>query len=179
MEKEIKNSINYLNEKTEFDSGFSVPEGYLDGIEDDFTLKLKEDTLPKDSSFEVPNNYFDTLETKILDKTSPNKKGKVISLKRNLLKLIPVSIAASLLLFFSLQFFNTQTPKNTPINIDELSSTEIENWLDDETNIELTFTFDEDFDDIELAFSGVDIDNNAIEDYFSSIDYADLINETN
>ena len=95
------------------------------------------------------------------------------------MKLIPVSIAASLLLFFSLQFFNTQTPKNTPINIDELSSTEIENWFDDETNIELTFTFDEDFDDIELAFSGVDIDNNAIEDYFSSIDYADLINETN
>jgi len=181
MNNELANSINYIKEKTGKDSGFSIPKDYLTGIEDDFMMKLKEEKLPKTTSFDTPNTYFDNLESEILDKitSTKEKKGKVISLKSKLRTFIPASIAASLLLFIGLQFLNTKT--NTSINFDELSSMDIENWFDETTtysNTELAFTFEDDLDDSELAFSTVNINNDAIEDYFSSIDHSDLINET-
>jgi len=94
-------------------------------------------------------------------------------------KFIPVSIAASLLLFMGLQFFYQKT--DTPISFEDLTSMDIENWFDETTtysNTELAFTFEDDLDDNELTFTKVSIDNSTLEEYFSSIDNSDLIHET-
>ena len=178
MNNELENSINYIKEKTGNNSGFSIPKDYLNGIEDDFMLKLKEEELPKTTPFDIPDTYFDNLETAILNKvTNTPKKGKVISLKNKLYKFIPASIAASLLLLITTQFFNNQS--NT-ISLDDLSYTDVENWFEENTiytDTEMVFNFEDNVDDIDFTLTSVNINDNAIEDYLNSIDESYLINE--
>ena len=40
-------------------TGFTVPENYFKGIEDDFSLNLIEEELPKNNVFEIPTTYFE------------------------------------------------------------------------------------------------------------------------
>lgn len=178
MNNELKNSINYLKGKTHNSSGFSIPNNYLDGIEDDFFLKLKEEQLPKSTSFDVPDTYFDTIETEILNKiTNPLKKGKVISFKNKFHKLIPVAVAASLLIFITTQFYNNEK-KN--ISFDELSYIEVENWFNENTiytETELVYSFEDDIEYNAIAMTNENINDDAIEDYLNSIDESNLINE--
>ena len=60
-------------------TGFTVPESYFTGIEDELFSKLIEEKLPKHNGFKTPKSYFEELEDLIIKKT---KKGKVITLKR-------------------------------------------------------------------------------------------------
>ena len=177
MNNELENSINYIRDKAGNESGFSIPTNYLNGIEEDFLLKLKEEELPASIPFDVPDTYFNNLEDEITSKITVPKKGKVISLKRKLFKFIPASIAASLLLFSSVYFFNNQSNKD--INFEDLSYNDIEAWFEETTtytNNEFAFSFEESIDD-ELAFSTISIDNDVIEEYFNTIDQDDLLNE--
>lgn len=178
MSNELENSLNYIKKKATSNSGFSIPKNYIDGIEDDFLLKLKEKELPNGNPFDLPKNYFKELETEILNKVSiPSKKGKVISLKSKFFKLIPTTIAASLLVFIGLQFFKN---KDTSINFNNISHTDAEDWLEDTTiytDTELAFIFEEDIDETDFTLTTVDLSDAAIEDYFNSIDHADLLNE--
>ena len=66
-------------------TGFTVPESYFTGIEDELFSKLIEEKLPKHNGFKTPKSYFEELEDLIIKKT---KKGKVITLKRKKIKLI-------------------------------------------------------------------------------------------
>ena len=176
MNDDLKNSINYIKDKTEGYTGFSIPENYLDGIEDDFSIKLSEDKLPQYSSFTTPNAYFDTLEDTILNKVNAPKKGKVISLKSRFKKLAPIAVAASFLLFFTFQFLNNDTSPT----FENISYVDVENWLDENTlytDTELAFAFEDNLDETELSLSEVSFNNDALEDYFDSIDHSDLLNE--
>ena len=177
MNNELENSIQYIKEKTRETPGFSIPENYFDGIEDDFTIKLKEELLPSSTSFNIPDTYFDNLETEILSKvnTTTNKKGKVISLKSRFLKFAPASIAASLLLITSLFFNNNNTS-----TLEDVSYTDIENWLDENTiytDTELAFAFEDHLDESELSLNGISFNDDVLEDYLNSIDHSDLLNE--
>jgi len=105
-------------------TGFTVPESYFTGIEDELFSKLIEEKLPKHNGFKTPKSYFEELEDLIIKKT---KKGKVITLKRKKIKLISVAASIALLLFFGSNFiFNN--------NNTELSSEEIISWLDVNAN---------------------------------------------
>ncbi|QTE22901.1 hypothetical protein [Polaribacter cellanae] len=180
MEKDIKNSEDFLKSITGKNTGFSAPSNYFDTVEDRFSSFIFEESLPKKNIFKVPDNYFNTLEDTILNTVAPkNKKTKVISLKSRILKLIPVAAAASILLFIGLNYFNTLN-NTTEVNFDSVAETDIENWVVDNFN-ELS---NEDFANVlnsniinENDFAFTNIKDDAIEDYIISTENASILNE--
>ena len=100
-------------------TGFTVPENYFKGIEDDFSLNLIEEELPKNNVFEIPTTYFEEFDHHIIEKIKP-KKGKILNFKK--IKLIPVAATIALIIFFGTNFLLNNNP--------ELSSNEIVNWVD-------------------------------------------------
>lgn len=134
MNYNIKNSIAYIHKKTGGKTGFSVPAGFFDKVENSLTRKLKEKALPKNNSFEVPKSYFDELENTILAKVAlPKKEAKIISLKEKILKLVPMAAAASIVLFIGLNFFIFQNTKE--LTFDKLADAEVENWISKNINL--------------------------------------------
>lgn len=101
--------------------GFKTPKDYFEGLEDSVMDQIKLQDKITDIGFKVPDNYFDSFEDKVLDRIT--KKPKVISLftKRNLF--YASSIAAALVLMFSI-FIN----KND-LSFDDLEITSIENYI--------------------------------------------------
>ena len=72
------NNFNYLNQLDKKGHGFSTPQNYFDGIEDDFHIKLSEEKLPLESGFTTPQNYLSSIEATVLSKINVKKKSKVI-----------------------------------------------------------------------------------------------------
>ena len=128
-------------------TGFTVPENYFTGIEDELLSRLIVEKLPKHDGFKTPEAYFESLENVIIDKTK-NKKGKLINFKTRKIKLISVAASIALLLFFGSNFiYNTNT---------ELSSEEIISWLDMNVNS---------FSNEDIAFALTEINVNNINPY--------------
>ncbi|WP_299523155.1 hypothetical protein [uncultured Lutibacter sp.] len=114
-------SENLLKKETE--KTFKTPENYFNSIEDIVLAKLKAAAIQNNTESTIPKNYFDTLEDQVLSKikTTP----KVISLKSRFIKfVVPIGIAASLLLFFVLN------NNSAPLTFESLASSEIETWID-------------------------------------------------
>ena len=122
-------------------TGFTVPENYFKGIEDDFSLNLIEEELPKNNVFEIPTTYFQEFDHHIIEKIKPNK-GKILNFKK--IKLIPVAATIALIIFFGTNFLLN--------NNSELSSDEIVNWVD--MNINTISS-----DDIAIAFTDINFDD--------------------
>jgi len=122
-------------------TGFTVPENYFKGIEDDFSLNLIEEELPKNNVFEIPTTYFQEFDHRIIEKIKP-KKGKILNFKK--IKLIPVAATIALIIFFGTNFLLN--------NNSELSSDEIVNWVD--MNINTISS-----DDIAIAFTDINFDD--------------------
>ena len=122
-------------------TGFTVPENYFKGIEDDFSLNLIEEELPKNNVFEIPTTYFQEFDHHIIEKIKP-KKGKILNFKK--IKLIPVAATIALIIFFGTNFLLS--------NNSELSSDEIVNWVD--MNINTISS-----DDIAIAFTDINFDD--------------------
>ena len=122
-------------------TGFTVPENYFKGIEDDFSLNLIEEELPKNNVFEIPTTYFQEFDHHIIEKIKP-KKGKILNFKK--IKLIPVAATIALIIFFGTNFLLNNNP--------ELSSNEIVNWVD--ININTISS-----DDIAIAFTDINFDD--------------------
>ena len=122
-------------------TGFTVPENYFKGIEDDFSLNLIEEELPKNNVFEIPTTYFQEFDHHIIEKIKP-KKGKILNFKK--IKLIPVAATIALIIFFGTNFLLN--------NNSELSSDEIVNWVD--ININTISS-----DDIAIAFTDINFDD--------------------
>ena len=122
-------------------TGFTVPENYFKGIEDDFSLNLIEEELPKNNVFEIPTTYFQEFDHHIIEKIKP-KKGKILNFKK--IKSIPVAATIALIIFFGTNFLLN--------NNSELSSDEIVNWVD--MNINSISS-----DDIAIAFTDINFDD--------------------
>jgi len=152
-------------------TGFSVPESYFKGLEDDFLLNLSEKKLPKNNVFEIPKTYFEEFDDHIIEKIKP-KKEKLINFKK--IKLIPVAATVALIIFFGTNFLLN--------NNSELSYDEIVNWVD--MNINTISS-----DDITIAFTDVNFDDinpyvtikseDIIESLINSDDIDFLIEEAN
>ena len=120
MDDNIKNSEAYLNSFLTEGNGFSVSKNYFDNLEDAIEIKVFENSFPKQQVFTTPHSYFKSLDNNILTKVSTTKKEtKVISFKERVLKIIPVSVAASLILFIGLNSFVFNTDKK--LTLDSLS----------------------------------------------------------
>ncbi len=138
-------------------SGFSAPEGYFDSVEDSFSSKLFEETLPKETGLEIPTGYFENLEDRILSKVEIPKKGKVISFRKNLIRIVPAAAAACIGLFLTLNVIFGETIVIEP------TSDEIAVWFDENisniSNEDLTAVFDaEDLVDSSILENIVDSD---------------------
>ena len=152
--------IQNLKELIGSKNAFKVPNTYFDSLENNILATLKAKKLYEHSQSEVPNNYFNTLEDTIVQKLE--HKPKVISFRSRLMKrIIPVSVAASLLLFVSLNFFNTE--KNS---FDTIASAEIEAYIDTEF-AELSS------EDIANVFEETNIDSESFE---ASVNKEEIMN---
>lgn len=157
-------------------NGFKKPTNYLTSFEDELFAKISEDTLPNKSGFEVPKGYFDSLEDTLVAQVSNDKRTtKVIRLSHTIRKIIPYAAAASVLLFIGLNYFSTGTDT---VTIDDLSETEIENWLyaANDSNEITDILQVTDFEDTSITDNMNDIE---IEDYLDNIDTSTLLNEIN
>ncbi len=153
-------------------SGFTVPASYFDTIEDHFSAKLKEETLPTETGFRVDESYFTGLEDRILTKVAQSPK-KQTSLKTKIIRLIPYAAAACILVFVGLTQFNYTSS--------DISNADVETWLD--SNISLISNEDfvtilEQSDISDNEFSLAAISDNAILEYLQTTDTSYLINET-
>ena len=177
MKHYIKNSEEYLNSISGKESGFSTPKNYFSTIEDSFEVKLIEKEFKKEEGFTIPDSYFTELENDILTKVlSTKKETKLISFKERVLKFIPMTAAAVIILFVGLNSFVFNTTEDfTP---DSLSEIDIEYWLDSNTldTYEISITIEDivlDENDFYLAH----LEDKTIEDYINSIDNTSIFEE--
>lgn len=144
MREKSKNN-KYLKLTQDIKTGFTIPEGYFNSIENVFLSNSIEKCLPKKDGFNTPENYFNKLDNQILIKLRNTKKGKLIKIK--MLQLVPIAATIAIFLFIGINFIYTENS--------ELSSDEITNWFDTNINAisndDITAFFgDANFDDIEL-----------------------------
>ncbi len=158
-------------------SGFKTPEGYFEGFTDDLLNKMSKETssLPKEGRFKVPEGYFDNLNKEVLEKIT-EKESKVISLKSyRKYFYAAASVAAILLLVFSIQWRDKSS-----FTFDDLASTDIEIYLEDNelglSSYELAeLLLTEDLDVNEILNSELD-DENIIDYLEDNIDDIDELN---
>ncbi len=146
---------------------FSTPDGYFDQVEDLVITKLKATALQdKDQSSVILEDYFDKVEDSIIDQL--NSKSKSFPLNKNILKyLVPVAVAASLMLIVVL---NT---KNDPVvTFDSLATSEIESFIDEGM-------IDIDAESLAMVFPDVDIENDGFESSLTNDEVLEYLNDTN
>ncbi|TDQ27716.1 hypothetical protein [Tenacibaculum caenipelagi] len=175
MDKKLKHTIDYLNQKVDKKTGFSTPEDYFDKVQEDISTSLFINNLPKEKPFSTPNDYFSTIEMNIFSKLEleKNKKVKIISFRKRILQYIPATAAATILLFIGINYFNTQK-----ITFEDITINDIESWYENgygNTNVDelATALNTSDFEDDILST----ISDESLEDYLYTIDNNILINE--
>ncbi|CAM1339944.1 hypothetical protein [Tenacibaculum aestuarii] len=162
MNKELKHTIDFLNQKVGKNTGFSTPENYFQEAEEILSSINFVNSLPKEKAFTAPTSYFENVDDSILERlaSEKNKEVKIISLKERFLQYIPMAAAASVLLFIGINYFNTQ--KTT---FDDITITDIESWY--ENGYGETYT-----EELAAAINTSDIE----EDLFASISDESLEN---
>ncbi|AOW19297.1 hypothetical protein [Urechidicola croceus] len=161
-EDSIWNSI--FLDKINTNSPFSTPSNYFESIETKVYSKID---LKNKNSFPIPKDYFETIEDKVFQKIK--KETKIEKFQNTLLrKIIPIGIAASLLIYISLQLFKTKEQDFFA----NLEISEIENWIDN-GNLEIdTYEIATIYEDID--FEDLELENQYSED--DLINYLDDIN---
>lgn len=86
-------------------TGFKTPDNYFNAVENNIMNAIKQESnlnLSKETGFKTPNNYFDSIEDAVINKIETKTTSKVIPLfsKRNLI--YASSIAAAILIMFSI-----------------------------------------------------------------------------
>jgi hypothetical protein len=179
MKHNLNNREDFLKSVLHKDTGFTAPKNYFNEAEDCFSSFLSENKLPKENGFKVPKSYFKDIENSIIEKVVPKKVVKITSLKRVLLKYIPIATAASIALFLSINYLN---PSNSTkeVSFETLAQSDLENWIVDNSN-ELS---DQDFVALlhsniinENDFALTDIRNDDIEEYIIYSENTSLLNE--
>ena len=154
-------------------SGFTTPEKYFDAFDDKMLDRLKTDSN-KSTGFKTPTNYFKDLDQKILSKVDLEKPVKVIKLNTSkYLRILGLSVAASLLLFFSLRNSNSN---DKVFDIETLEISEIESWMDEDLITFSDYDISETFDDVYLSVDG-NYAEDEIFDYLDGVNIENLIIE--
>ena len=156
---------------------FARLKNYFNKIEDSFEVKLIEEEFKLEEGFTLPYSYFNELENEILAKVLSNKKEtKLISFKERILKFIPMTAAAIVILFVGLNSFVFNTTEE--FTSDSLSEIDIEYWLDTSTidTYEVSITIEDVLLD-ENDFYFTNLEDKTIEDYINSIDNNSIFEE--
>ena len=144
--------------------GFKVPQNYFEGLEDSILAEAKLRNLVSDSGFKAPDGYLDNFNVSV------KKEIKVISLfsKRNML--FASSIAAAIVLFFSLSIFD-----NSPLSFNDLDATTVENYILDETEVSDLASLFQNNELSEAHFIDYTISDETLDSYLDNVD--DLYSE--
>lgn len=145
--------------------GFTVPPTYLEEVENNVLKKLRKEKFQKETGHKIPEAYFETIEERVFAKLKDEKPvAKVIDFRSLLLKrLIPFAAAASLLLFLVLN------GNREDISLDNVATTEIEHWIENDM-ISL------DAYEIAEVYSDVELDN---QDYVGDEEIIDYLDDMN
>lgn len=178
MDKELKNNIDFINQKVGKKTGFSIPNNYFEDTEEGILSSIKTESFTKKNSFKIPDNYFNEIEDDIFAKINNQntKETKVISLRKRFLQMVPIAAAASILLFIGLNYFNTDN--GSTYTIDDITEAEITAWYENGYG-------DTDDDEFVLALNTIDLDSDAfsdisndnLEEYLDDIDSSTYLNE--
>lgn len=153
-------------------TGFKVPKGYFDTLEDRLFSEVKLKAQYKSAGFSIPENYLDHLENTILNEVT-KEAPKVIPLfnKRNLIYIS--SVAAAIALLFNLTVFKTKS-----YTFDSLDTETVESYIIEEDLINsyelATLMTEEDLS--ELDFIDMDLDEENVETFLlNHLDVEDLL----
>ncbi len=186
MDQEKENILNNLKKSG---PGFTVPKAYFEKMEarieqkmdsndsnSDTNSDLKSnkknnfslDQIGKEHGFKIPDGYFDENEPKL----KKLKTTKIVPLKNNYTRILALSIAASILLFFGIKYKNpAQNAKSQIVFQDE----EFINWIESDL-VELnSYEIAEAFNDVEL--DQVLYPEDEVDEYLNTIDIEHLILE--
>ncbi len=182
-------------------SGFKVPKGYLDAVEDAVISELKTETFPdkdgfitpkgyfdsfednlfnklgkefiKTESFDIPKDYFDTLEDRVFDRINKerHKEPKVISLNNRLKKVVLPLAIAASLVFIFVINYNRTT------SLDVVAETEIEEWIEDDLISLDSYEIAEVFNDVDLTENDTFDEDTELLDYLNGTDVESMILE--
>lgn len=133
------------NTNKDIKDNYKVPKDYFNSFENKIYKKLK---FYKSKPFSVPDSYFDSIENSVLHKIKKKEGSKfiVFPLKQRIIKyIIPLGIAASFILFSGILFFS-----NPKVNFNNLTQTDIENWLDIHLEDVNSYTIDNAYEDVYL-----------------------------
>jgi hypothetical protein len=152
-----------MKKNVTYKSGFKVPDSYFDAVEDQIQTQVYLDSL-KSSIFKTPEGYFENFEVKDLNhKPQP----KVIKFVSNKFVIWASSIAAALVLMFSLTF------NQKSFSYKNIENQTLENYLVEEINYEEFKLLTNDIQVTESDF--LQINNAQLDDYINSLDVEDLI----
>lgn len=187
-----RNKENILNQLKNSGPGFTVPKGYFESLESkidhginslDSNDKKSElnankrqgqnssfdlDQIGKDHGFTIPEGYFDTIQSKI----TGGEKTKVIRLQNNYIRILSLSIAASILLFFGLSYMNTRENITDQLVFQD---EEFINWIESDLADPNSYEIAEAFNDVEIEH--VLFSEEEVGDYLNSVDIENLILE--
>ena len=146
-------------------TGFKTPQNYFETFETTIqTTAYLKNEVPQ-SGFTTPKNYFDTFEVAI---PAIKKETKVIPLYKKVVLSLG-SIAAALLLFFSLNFFKKD------LSFNSLSTATLDSYLLNEANSsELSLLFSNS-ELTESQFIDFQLDVDTIDSLLDNEDFNDLI----
>ena len=153
-------------------SGFKVPKGYFDTLEDACSSKLSESLFPEYSGFETPNAYFDTLENTLLSKVKSSENRRVIRLRRQILN--AAGVAAIFAVVLSILLISIR--RNEEPSPDDIIAW-MQEHIGDIDTIDIVSFFDYNSTPDDLLFDS-SLENNALEQYLDENDTYFLLEES-
>ncbi len=164
-------------EKLSDKEGFSTPDSYFDTVADNVLEKIEKEksylstlTLDKQTGFKTPENYLESVEETTIAKLNNEKKSvKVINFRSILLKrVIPLVAAASITLLLILNY------NSKPLTFENVASTEIEQWIENDLIVFDTYEIAEVYNDTELENTIIFAEDELVE-YLDGTDIESLL----
>lgn len=180
MNDDLKNSLHYLNSKTNKENGFTVPSSYFKNFEDALLTTIEKENSGNNNPFKIPENYFEEFEDSLFEKLPIQKKEvKVVSLYKRAVRLIPTTMAASVLLFLGYTYFNAT---DTSINFNNVSYAEIEKWYESgyinaETDDFLVTINETDINFENETINSINLNSDDVEEYLNTLEDDTILNE--
>lgn len=146
------------------ETGFKVPQNYFEALEDTILNEVKLKSIVSQSGLKIPKGYLDNFNVSVKEET------KVISIfnKKNII--FVSSIAAAIILFFSLNIFNTSTT-----TLDDIDTASVDDYILNETEISELTTLFQDSDLSEAQFIDYTLSDEALDSFIEDLD--DLYSE--
>ena len=156
-----------MKERDSIRKGFQVPKDYFDSLDDKLISRMKQDSK---KGFRVPESYFTDFEVK--PPKNSEQKG-IVRLKRPQVKrLIWIAAAASILLFFGVNYTSNDASK---LDWNELDQSEIVSWIESDLSGLDAYDLAEAYPEAEL--SETTISNEELNAYLNEIELDDILYE--